>query len=143
MFIYCYLLLSLCHYDPFFSRIKVASNVIFWRSNGYFVSIVLHNPMANHGQHLPHSISISAMATLLPTMVTFSGLLDPGGRFADANESVHYFHHIDADSCHGHVEQVPLLEKISKSVHQFDKSGNMLLLALTTCSISKNTPPKR
>ena len=65
--------------------------------------------------------------------MTFSGLLDPGGRFADANESVQYQHHIDADSCHSRVKQVPLLEQISKSVHPFDKSGNMLLaLTITT-----------
>ena len=45
--------------------------------------------------------------------------LNPGGRFADASESVQYQHHIDADSCHGRVEQVPLLEKLSIFLVQY------------------------
>jgi len=53
---------------------------------------------------------------------SFSGFLDPGGRFAITNESVHYHHrsgpHLLSDgySCHGRVEQVKLNEKFSKSV---------------------------
>jgi hypothetical protein len=53
---------------------------------------------------------------------SFSGFLDPGGRFAITNESVHYHHrsgpHLLSDgySCHGRVEQVKLNENFSKSV---------------------------
>ncbi len=56
---------NLCVYDTFFAIAKVASNVICWQSNGYFVAIVPHNPMPK-GQNFPHTISISAMATPLP-----------------------------------------------------------------------------
>jgi hypothetical protein len=56
---------NLCVYDTFFAIAKDASNVICWRSNGYFVPIVPHNPMPK-GQNFPHTISISAMATPLP-----------------------------------------------------------------------------
>jgi hypothetical protein len=49
----------------FMIQAKVASNVICWQSNGYFVAIVPHNPMPK-GQNFPHTISILAMATLLP-----------------------------------------------------------------------------
>ncbi len=43
----------------------------------------------------------------------FSGILDPGGRFAFTNESVYYHHQLgfcllDGYSCHGCVEQVSL-----------------------------------
>ena len=77
-FLYCYILSmrfflwstysfydNLCVYDTFFAIAKVASNVICWQSNGYFVAIVPHNPMPK-GQNFPHTISISAMATPLP-----------------------------------------------------------------------------
>jgi hypothetical protein len=45
------------------------------------------------------------------SMDSFSGFLDPGGRFTDANKSVHYHHWLgfslaDGFSCHGRVEQV-------------------------------------
>ncbi len=45
------------------------------------------------------------------SLVSFSGFLDPGGRFANMNQSVHC-HHLpcfvrsDAESCHGCVEQI-------------------------------------
>ena len=89
----------------------------------------------------PHStISISAMTTPLPIQCLFCRKkqldciphqrvmhsiifwiigLNPGGRFADASESVQYQHHIDADSCHGCVKQVPLLEKLSIFLVQY------------------------
>ena len=53
---------------------------------------------------------------------SFSGFVDPGGRFAITNESVHYHHrsgsHLlsDGDSCHGCVEQVKLNGNLSQSV---------------------------
>jgi hypothetical protein len=56
---------NLCVYDTFFTIAKVASNVICWRSNGFFVAIVPHNPMPK-GQNFPHTISILAVATPLP-----------------------------------------------------------------------------
>ncbi len=56
---------NLCVYDTFFAIAKVASNVICWWSNSYFVAIVPHNPMPK-GQNFPHTISILAMATPLP-----------------------------------------------------------------------------
>ncbi len=48
---------------------------------------------------------------------SFSGFLCPGGRFAFTNKSVHYHHRLDfclsnGYSCHGHVEQVSLLENV-------------------------------
>ncbi len=76
-FLYCYILSmhflwstysfydNLCVYDTLFAIAKVASNVICWRSNGYFVAIVPHNPMPK-GQNFPHTIFISAIATTLP-----------------------------------------------------------------------------
>jgi hypothetical protein len=45
------------------------------------------------------------------SMDSFAVSLDTGGRFADANESVHYHHRIDGYSCHGRVERVNLQEK--------------------------------
>ena len=53
---------------------------------------------------------------------SFSGFLDPGGRFAITNESVHYHHwsgsHLLSNgySRRGRVEQVKLNENLSKSV---------------------------
>jgi hypothetical protein len=57
----------------------------------------------------------------------FSGFLDPGGRFADANKSVQYHHWSgfsisDGYSCHSCVEQVTLKEKFPKSVCPSDSS---------------------
>jgi hypothetical protein len=45
------------------------------------------------------------------SMDSFAVSLDTGGRFADANKSVHYHHRIDGFSCHGCVERVTLQEK--------------------------------
>ncbi len=45
------------------------------------------------------------------SMDSFAVSLDAGGRFADANESVHYHHGIDGYSCHSRVERVTLQEK--------------------------------
>jgi len=41
------------------------------------------------------------------------------GRLFDANESVHYFHHVDEDSCHGCINQSSLLN-CSESVPLLD-----------------------
>ncbi len=59
---------------------------------------------------------------------SFSRFLDPGGRFAVTNKSVHYHHqsgsHLLSDgyNCHGHVEQVNLNENLSRSVSVFVNS---------------------
>jgi hypothetical protein len=44
------------------------------------------------------------------SMDSFAVSLDTGGRFADANKSVHYHHPIDGYSCHGCVKRVTLQE---------------------------------
>jgi hypothetical protein len=44
---------------------------------------------------------------------------NPQGRFEDANESAHYFHHFDADSCHGCINQ-SFLGNCSESVPPSD-----------------------
>jgi hypothetical protein len=67
-FVYAFFLVFMTIYVfmiHFFAIAKVASNVICWQSNGYFVAIVPHNPMPK-GQNFPHTISILAMATPLP-----------------------------------------------------------------------------
>jgi hypothetical protein len=56
------------------------------------------------------------------SMDSFSVSLDTGGRFTDANESVHYHHCIDGYSCHGCVEQVTLQEKCPESVRPSNSS---------------------
>ncbi len=66
---------NLCVNDTFFAIAKVASNVICWWSNGYFVAIVPHKPMPK-GQNFPHTISISAMAT--PVQIHCSNCLSKG-----------------------------------------------------------------
>jgi hypothetical protein len=55
---------------------------------------------------------------------SFSGFLDPGGRFSLMNKSVHHHHWLgfclsDGYSCHGCVEQVSLQESVPKSVPPF------------------------
>ncbi len=55
---------------------------------------------------------------------SFSGFLDPGGRLAFMNKSVHYHRWLgfclsDGFSCHGCVEQVSLQENVPKSVPPF------------------------
>jgi hypothetical protein len=50
------------------------------------------------------------------SMDSFAVSLDTGGRFADANESVHYHHCIDGCSCHSCVERVTLQEKFPEWV---------------------------
>ncbi len=57
-------------------------------------------------------------------IVLFSGFLDPGGRFAFTNKSVHYHHWSDfclsgGYSCHGRVKQVSFQENVPKSVPPF------------------------
>ncbi len=48
------------------------------------------------------------------SMDSFAVSLDTGGRFANANESVHYHHCIDGYSCHSRVERVTLQEKCGR-----------------------------
>jgi hypothetical protein len=87
---------------------------------------------------------------------SFSGFLDPGGRFAITNESVHYHHqsgsHLlyDGYSCHGcvDVEQVKLNVNVSQSVsvsvssiippwvHVFAKSTKSTSLRTQAASIA-------
>ena len=60
---------------------------------------------------------------------------NPGGRYDDANESVHYHHHFDGYSCHGRIDHISFLGKCSQSsrssdrcppswVHVFSKSSH-------------------
>ena len=45
------------------------------------------------------------------SMDSFAVSLDTGGKFADANKSVHYHYRIGGYSCHGRVKRVTLQEK--------------------------------
>ena len=85
---------------------------------------------------------------------SFSGFLDPGGRFAITNESVHNHHqsgsHLLSDgySFHGRVEQVKLNGNLSQSVsvsassiippwvHVFAKSTKSTSLRIQAASIA-------
>jgi hypothetical protein len=63
---------------------------------------------------------------------SFSRFLNPGGRFAFTNESVHYHHWLgfclsDGYSCHGCVEQVSLQENVPKSVPPFSRMIKILM----------------
>ncbi len=60
---------------------------------------------------------------------------NPGGRYDDANESVHYHNHFDEYSCHGRIDHISFLGKCSQSscssdwcppswVHIFSKSSH-------------------
>ncbi len=60
---------------------------------------------------------------------------NPGGRYDDANESVHYHHHFDGYSCHSCIDHISFLGKCSQSsrssdrcppswVHVFSKSSH-------------------
>ena len=46
---------------------------------------------------------------------------NPGGRYNDAHESVHYLHHFDGYSCHGRFNHVSFIGKCLQSVCPSDR----------------------